>query len=90
MPIWTPKFYLMHTDSTSTRISGVVNKMLEDAGVSQKRASDTTGIPRATLIRRLSGATPFHTTELDAIAAMLGVNVSDIVLAAENLTHTAT
>jgi len=74
----------MHTDSTSHRICGVVNKLLADAGVSQKRAAETTGIPRATLLRRLSGATPFHTTELAAIANLLGINVSDIILAAEN------
>jgi transcriptional regulator with XRE-family HTH domain len=73
----------MNTDSTSTHISGVVSQLLADAGVSQKRAAEVTGIPRATLIRRLSGVSPFQTTELVALAALLGVNVSDIVLAAE-------
>lgn len=75
----------MHTDNTSTRISRVVTQMLEQAGVSQKAAAEATGIPRATLIRRLSGHSPFQTTELEAVAALLGVNVSDIVLAAEHV-----
>lgn len=73
----------MNTDSTSSRISGVVSRLLSESGVSQKRASEVTGIPRATLLRRLSGVTPFQTTELAALAALLNVNVSDIVLAAE-------
>ncbi len=73
----------MNTDSTSSRICGVVRQLLADAGVSQKRASEVTGIPRATLLRRLSGVTPFQTSELVALAALLNVNVSDIVIAAE-------
>lgn len=73
----------MHTDSTSHRICGVVNKLLEEAGVSKLHTSETTGIPRATLLRRLSGATPFQTTELSAIAKLLEIPVSTIILAAE-------
>ena len=75
----------MQTNSTPLDISGVVTRLLAESEFSHKFTAETTGIPRATLLRRLSGHSPFQTTELAAIAALLGVNVSDIVLAAENV-----
>lgn len=73
----------MNTNSTSQGIARVVNEMLTEAGVSQLRASEATGIARATLIRRLGGVTSFHVAELEAIARLLDTSVSAIVARAE-------
>ena len=73
----------MNTHSTSQGIARVVTEMLAEAGVSQLRTSESTGIPRATLIRRLSGVTSFQVAELEAIASLLGTSVSAIVARAE-------
>jgi predicted transcriptional regulator len=63
-------------------VARVVAEMLDQAGISRKRASEVTGIPRATLLRRLNGAS-FQILELRAIAEMLGVTVAEIVSKAE-------
>lgn len=43
--------------------------------------SESTGIPIATLNRRLSGRTPFTVDELDLIAHHFGVSVADLLTA---------
>jgi predicted transcriptional regulator len=63
-------------------VGRVVAEMLDQAGISRKRASEVTGIPRATLLRRLNGAS-FQILELRAIAEMLGVTIAEIVSKAE-------
>lgn len=70
-------------DTTAREVSRVVGQRLAAAGVSTQRASVETGIPRATLIRRLQGTSSFQITELSAIATLLGVSMSDITAEAE-------
>lgn len=53
-----------------------VSQAIEVAGQSQKSIALVTGIPRTTLARRLSGASPFTVAELAAIALALEVDVS--------------
>ena len=74
----------MSTDEPLTGpLARVVTDALKDAGRSQRDIAQTTGIPIATLSRRLTGRSPFITTELSLIAAELHTNVSDFYLAAE-------
>jgi lambda repressor-like predicted transcriptional regulator len=42
--------------------------------------AEATGIPRTTLRRRLLGTSPFNTDELDLIAAVLDVKVTDLLM----------
>lgn len=53
------------------------------AGLVQRTLSEETGIPLATLNRRLKGYTPFLVTELDAIARTLGTTGSSLMARAE-------
>ena len=63
-------------------VSRVVTELLEQAGVSQKKASEVTGIPRSTLLRRLNGSS-FQILELRALAELLGTTITEIVARAE-------
>lgn len=59
---------------TSERIAATVSAALREAGITQATAVEKTGIAKATLERRLTGKSPFLTTELELIADMLGVD----------------
>jgi transcriptional regulator with XRE-family HTH domain len=67
------------------RIAEVVSGALESAGLTQSRVADLTGIPLATLNRRLRGITPFTYRELDLIAPLLERTVSSIAAEAERV-----
>lgn len=61
-----------------------VRKATTDSGVTITALAERTGIPRVTLQRRLSGvAAGFTTTEIAAIATVLGTTPAAILHAAE-------
>ena len=62
------------------RRAHVIGNAMRDAGFTPFSMADATGIPRTTLLRRLKGASPFNTEELDAIAGQLGKRVSELLL----------
>ena len=64
---------------TSRGIARSVSAALSAAGIAQRDAAARTGIPITTLSRRLTGNSPFNTTELALIADLLGVHVSDFL-----------
>lgn len=66
-------------NSATRRVAATVRQAMETRGVSQLGLSEATLIPRATLIRRLQGQSPFTITELDAIAGVLGTTISDLL-----------
>lgn len=70
------------TTAPDFEISRVVAELLDQAGVSHKKASEVTGIPRSTLLRRLNGSS-FQILELRALAELLGTSVTEIVRRAE-------
>ena len=75
----------MSTDAPLTGpLARVVTDALKGAGWSQRDIATTTGIPIATLSRRLTGRAPFLTTELALIAGELNTSVSAFFLAAED------
>ena len=59
--------------------AAAVTKALRDAKVSQRAASEATGIPLTTLVRRLTGRSPFLITELAALADVCGRDVTDLL-----------
>lgn len=70
-------------ESTGTaRVAEAVRSRMTEQNVSQVSLSEATGIPRATLIRRLQGHSPFTVAELVAIANHLGVTASDLLAVA--------
>lgn len=56
-----------------------VTAAMEAAGASQLAMSEATGIPRTTLLRRLSGSSPFTIAELERIADHLQVPVESLI-----------
>lgn len=64
-------------------IASVASAALTEAGISQRDAAERTGIPLATLSRRLTGRTPFILTELEAIASLVGTTLTDLVARGE-------
>ena len=64
-------------------IAAAASEALRAAGVSQREASELTGIPLTTLVRRLTGRSPFLVTELAAVAEVAGVSVRDLTPADE-------
>ena len=67
------------TTETSRSIAANVSAALTTAGIPQRDAASRTGIPLTTLSRRLTGNSPFTIVELDLIAGILGVTVSDLI-----------
>lgn len=68
-------------DEVARQIAANVNRALTEAGISQRSAAASTGIPLSTLSRRMTGSSPFLVTELAAIAELVGtsiVNLADL------------
>lgn len=68
---------------TAASVGAVVAHLAHEAGVSQRRLAEATGIPRVTLRRRIAGTAHFDIGELRAVARSLGTTASAIVAAAE-------
>ncbi|WP_243061199.1 helix-turn-helix transcriptional regulator [Nocardioides sp. SR21] len=70
-------------DTFTRRTAIAVQAAIEAAGQTQLGVAEESGIPRTTLIRRLRGLSAFTVAELEAIAAVLGTTVSNLLAAAE-------
>lgn len=77
--------FRMEQLTTSQGIARVISQRLEAADISQRSVSADTGIALTTLSRRLAGKSPFGIDELEAIAALLGTTISDLVAEAEGV-----
>lgn len=66
------------TPSASRGVAAEVSRLLGMAGISRVEAANRSGISPTTLDRRLTGHSPFTVPELDVLAALLGVTVSDL------------
>lgn len=73
----------MDTLPASQRVALAVRDHLRQAGKTQLDVVGATGIPRTTLNRRMTGNSPFTITELELIAAFLGVTVTEILRTSE-------
>lgn len=56
-----------------------VTAAIEAAGRTPLTVAEQTGIPRTTLLRRLTGTSPFTVSELERIALMLCVEVHSLI-----------
>lgn len=62
----------------TARVTANIADRMTRAGISQNRLAEITGIPRATLARRLNGSTPLTIDELGAIADALDIPVTTL------------
>lgn len=69
----------MDNSPRTAAIAANVVEAMKTREVSQNKLAETTGIPRATLIRRLNAVTSFTVAELTAIAAVLDVELIDLL-----------
>lgn len=65
---------------TSTQIGNVIRHRLDGRTVTS--LAEKTGIPRATLYKKLDGRSPFTLGELVRVASALGMTPGDLVSAA--------
>lgn len=65
------------TERTAARIRG----LLGERRLSVRQLAASMGVPSTTLARRLRGEYPLDLAELDSIAHVLGVTVSDLIVA---------
>ena len=64
-------------------IAGGVREAMTSGGTTHRELSEKSGIPLATLHRRLTATTPFTLTELKAVSIVLGLDVSDLLRQSE-------
>jgi len=69
----------MDTKNYANAVAKAVSEAIKAGGKTQVGISEKTGIPRATLARRLSGLTPFTVAELAAIATVLEIPLTSLV-----------
>jgi len=70
-------------EALARRVAHVVKTAAEEAGISQRKLAEVTGIPLVTLGRRLNGGKSFEIRELAAIGEALDLSLTDIALMAE-------
>lgn len=69
----------MVTPPTTRTVAERVRVAMEENGQTPKGLADVAGVPRTTLLRRLTGNSSFTLTEIDALAPHLGVTVGDLL-----------
>ena len=74
-------------ETTSAALASVVSEALSAAGISQRAAAEQSAIPLTTLSRRLTGRSPFTTSELFVLASLAGTTVSQLAAEAERRVH---
>lgn len=63
----------------SPNLSEQVNQTITQRGMNRSQISEASGIPRATLIRKLQGHSDFTVRELGSIAKALGLTIADLI-----------
>jgi transcriptional regulator with XRE-family HTH domain len=65
-------------------IAGEIRAELARQNLTYKALSEATGIPAATMTRRLKGTRPFYLEELQSIAQFLGLTLSELTERSED------
>lgn len=68
-----------------SKVATLVREAMAKERVSQRQLSEASGIPIATLSRRLNGHTPFDLGQLYAIARHIGFKPSQLMAVAEEM-----
>lgn len=69
--------HMVTPETLSRAISALIADELAAADIPLRTASETTGIPRTTLRRRLIGASPLTMDELAALLDLLGITLTE-------------
>lgn len=72
-----------HSWPTYDEISEAIKAEIASAGLSQREVAEMSGIPLATLDRRLNSGSPLLYPELRAIAHVLGRPASELLVGVE-------
>lgn len=78
----TTLFHMVTSQPTPEDVAHALGDALSAAGVTQREASERSGIPLVTLSRRLTAKTPLNVVELAMLSTIAGVTVTDVVVAA--------
>lgn len=65
--------------TTSQTVAARISELMDSSGVSAKALAESTGIPRTTLVRRLTGNSPWTLQELDLLAVHFGTTATALV-----------
>ena len=75
--------HMTTAQQVSADLTEVVVAAARDAGISQRRLSEMTGIPLVTISRTFRGLRSMNVLDLAAIADALGTSITDLALRAE-------
>lgn len=64
--------HVTNTEGLNASLAGIFEELRSNAGISVNALAERSGIPQPTLRRRLNGAAPFTTTEIEQLAGALG------------------
>jgi len=64
---------------TPTQLHERVNQTISQSDLNRSKLSELSGIPRATLIRKLQGHSDFTVRELGSIAKALNLTIADLI-----------
>lgn len=77
--------HMEHSDGLPSRVAALIREEMTKVQISQRTLAELSGIPLATLSRRLNGHTAFDLSEIYAIAEHVGFRPSRLVALAEEL-----
>jgi transcriptional regulator with XRE-family HTH domain len=66
-------------EQLSRAITAEVRRLLDDRGMSGRELSRLTGIPQSSIAKKLADRHPFDVDDLQAIAGVLEVDVTDLL-----------
>jgi transcriptional regulator with XRE-family HTH domain len=67
------------TEELSIAVAEQVRRLLDERGISGRQLAAQTGIPQRTIANKLSGRNPFDLDDLAKIAAVLEVDVTELL-----------
>lgn len=79
---------MVSNNDVTAALARVVKSHLKASGITQREASERTGIPQVTLTRRLGGHSPFAIDELYRLSQLVDRAPSALVAEAEDVART--
>jgi len=67
------------SEQLSRAVAAEIRRLLEERGISGRELARRTGIPSRTIAHKLADRTPFDVDDLQAIAGVLEVDVTDLL-----------
>lgn len=74
-------FHMAHQPSWSQRVATRIRTVLAASDISVRALAEATGIPLATLSRRVRGLSPWDTAQIEAVAEAIHRDPNDLMRA---------